>query len=75
MKQVFLMLWTSLFSNKKIICIVTTERSSDLDYIRELTEGGNYKTVIDKCFPLEQAAEAHKYADSGHKKGSVVLTF
>ena len=75
MKQVFLMLWTSLFSNKKIICIVTTERSSDLDYIRELTEGGNYKTVIDKCFPLEQAAEAHIYADSGHKKGSVVITF
>jgi NADPH:quinone reductase-like Zn-dependent oxidoreductase len=74
MKQVYRMLWTSLSGSKKVVCILSSEKAEDLEHIKFIIEQGNIRSVVDRCFPLEQAAGAHAYVEAGQKTGSVVIT-
>ena len=74
MRQIGQMLWTSMFGTQKVRCVLVSEKAEDLETIAGFIESGKLRPLVDKAFPLEQAAEAHRYADSDARSGPVVIT-
>ncbi|HYR49214.1 MAG TPA: NAD(P)-dependent alcohol dehydrogenase [Candidatus Eisenbacteria bacterium] len=74
-RNLFLQMWTSRIGDKKVLFPIPPHYTKkNVLFLKGLIDAGNYRAVIDRCYPLEDVVEATRYVETEQKTGNVVLT-
>jgi NADPH:quinone reductase-like Zn-dependent oxidoreductase len=74
LRELLLMAWTAAFGRRKVIAGAAPDRTENLLFLKDLAEAKRIRAVIDRRYRLEEIVDAHRYVDTGHKRGNVVIT-
>jgi NADPH:quinone reductase-like Zn-dependent oxidoreductase len=74
LRNLFWALWTWRIGDKRLKFVGGRKTKQDVVFIKGLVEAGKFRAVIDRRYPMEQVVEAHRYVETWHKAGNVVLT-
>ena len=73
--NIALVLWPARLGAKRVASSIPPHYTQkDVVFLKELIEGGKYRAVVGRTYPLEDVVEATKYVETGQKTGNVVLT-
>jgi NADPH:quinone reductase-like Zn-dependent oxidoreductase len=65
--------WASWTSGRKVIAGPVAERADDVRLLADLARAGEFRPVVDRRYPFERIVEAHRYVDTGRKRGNVIV--
>ena len=75
LRNAFLALWTSRIGNRKVLFPIPPHYTKkNVLFLKKLIEAGEYRAVVDRCYPLEDIVQATRYVETEQKTGNVVLT-
>ncbi len=74
LETVALLVVTRWAGSKRVHGAIGRRSKEDVRLMKELIEAGEFRPVVDRTYPLDQAAEAHRYVETWRKRGNVVLT-
>jgi NADPH:quinone reductase-like Zn-dependent oxidoreductase len=66
-------LWTARSKGQRVVIGLSDEKPADMQTLKGMIEAGQLKGMVDRCFPLEEIVEAHRYYESGGRAGNVVI--
>ena len=65
---------TSMFTDKTAIFVFAGETEEELLALKQMIEEGKIKSIVDKIYPLEQAAKAHRRVETEQRLGTIVIS-
>lgn len=74
LREMLQSLSTSIFGSRKVKAGPSSESREDLEAVTKLLAAGTIRPVVDRSYPLAEIVEAHRYVDSGRKRGNIVIT-
>ena len=66
-------LFRSLFSSQELSVILAELRTTDLEVLAGLVATGEVRPVLDHSFPLDEAADAIRYSETGRARGKILI--
>ena len=74
LETILLLVATRFVGSKRVRGAAGRRDKADILMLKELIEAGEFRPVVDRIYPMDEAAEAHRYVESWRKRGNVVLT-
>jgi NADPH:quinone reductase-like Zn-dependent oxidoreductase len=74
LETILLLVATRFVGSKRVRGAAGRRDKADIVLLKELIEAGTFRPVVDRTYPMEEAAEAHRYVETWRKRGNVVLT-
>lgn len=71
--KIFMEVARTFVRRKRAKIVIVKSKRDQLDWLRQQIDAGRIRVVVDRSFPLGEAAEAHRYMETKRARGKVIL--